>query len=100
LGHKELYDVEAKPPESDQSNSWNVRYTWWRIEDERLRQMLQALLLERFHLKFVRENSTGPIYLLQKSGKALLLRPTKAGSAASPEISAEAIGLGVSTIRR
>jgi uncharacterized protein (TIGR03435 family) len=39
--------------------------------------MLQTLLTERFQLKVRRETKTGPVYLLERSGKTLPLRPTK-----------------------
>ena len=39
--------------------------------------MMQTLLTERFQLKIHREIKTGPVYLLERSGKPLLLRPTK-----------------------
>ena len=48
-------------------------YTWFGIEDEHLRQMLQALLIDRFQLKFHRETKTGDVYLLEQGGKPLAL---------------------------
>jgi len=72
---KDVYDVEAKP--AAQSGAYSLRHTRSRIDDERVRQMLQTLLTERFHLKVRRETKTGPEYLLERSGKTLLLRPTK-----------------------
>lgn len=73
---KDTYDVEGKPPKNLQS-SIDLRYTWWRIEDEHLREMLQALLIDRFKLKFHRETKTGTVYLLERSGKTLRLSPTR-----------------------
>jgi len=35
--------------------------------------MLQALLIDRFQLKFHRETKTGDVYLLEQSGKPLAL---------------------------
>jgi uncharacterized protein (TIGR03435 family) len=72
---KDLYDVEAKPAAN--SGPYSLRHTREGIGDERLRQMLQTLLTERFHLKIDRLSNTGPIYLLEKSGKTLLLHSTK-----------------------
>src|ERR1700722_692431 len=72
---KDVYDVEAKP--AAQSGTYSLRHTRYGIGDERVRQMLQTLLIERFHLKVHRETKTGSVYLLERSGKALLLRPTK-----------------------
>jgi uncharacterized protein (TIGR03435 family) len=72
---KDVYDVEAKAPQ--QSGTYSLRHTWFGIEDERLRQMLQTLMTDRFQLKLRREMKTGSIYLLEKSGKTLLLGPTQ-----------------------
>lgn len=75
---KEQYDVVAKAPED--SKPYDLRHTWYRIEDPRLRQMLQALLVDRFRLKVHRETKIGQVYLLVKSGKAIPLKPTDAPS--------------------
>jgi uncharacterized protein (TIGR03435 family) len=72
---KDAYDVEARP--SARSGPYNLRHTRFGIGDERLRLMLQTLLAERFHLKVHREANTGAVYLLEKSGKPLLLRPSQ-----------------------
>jgi uncharacterized protein (TIGR03435 family) len=72
---KDAYDVEAKP--AAQSGAYSLRHTMYGIGDERLRQMLQTLLTERFQLKVRRETKTGAVYLLERSGKKFLLRPTK-----------------------
>jgi uncharacterized protein (TIGR03435 family) len=72
---KDVYDVEAKP--SPQSGAYSLRHTRYGIVDERVRLMLQTLLAERFQLKVHRETKTGPVYLLERSGKPLLLHPTK-----------------------
>jgi uncharacterized protein (TIGR03435 family) len=78
---KTLYDVEAKPSETSPHKQWNLRHSNYRIEDERLCQMLQALLADRFQLKFHRESKTGNVFLLQKSGKTISLVPSKAAEA-------------------
>lgn len=72
---KDVYDVEAKP--AVQSATYSLRHTRFGIGDERLRQMLQTLLTERFQLKVHRETKTGSVYLLERSGKKFLLLPTK-----------------------
>jgi len=72
---KDVYDVEAKSAEQSGTNS--LRHTRYGIGDERMRQMLQTLLTERFQLKVHRETKTGTVYLLERSGKTFLLRPTK-----------------------
>ena len=71
---KEVYDIEAKP--AAQSGVYSLRHTRFGIGDERLRQMLQTLLTERFQLEIHRETKTGPVYLLERSGKILALRST------------------------
>src|SRR6185503_12404742 len=68
----DIYKVEAKPTEASIKN---LRYTVFGIDDEHLREMLQALLIDRFQLRFHRETKTGDVYLLERSGKTLRLRP-------------------------
>jgi uncharacterized protein (TIGR03435 family) len=63
------YDIEAKPPEAVPGGALNLRYSLFDIEDEHLRQMLQSLLVQRFQLKFHREEKTGNVYVLEQSGK-------------------------------
>ena len=75
---KQRYDLEAKPPEAVSSGGFNPRHSNSGIEDERLRQMLQALLIDRFHLKFHQETKTGTVLLLERSGKAVTLQSTNA----------------------
>jgi uncharacterized protein (TIGR03435 family) len=79
------YDLEAKPPETFSAKPLDLRYTNWVIEDERLRLMLQTLLIDRFQLKFRREQRTGTVYLLERSDKPLRLRPTKMPQAPDKE---------------
>jgi uncharacterized protein (TIGR03435 family) len=67
------YNIEAKPPEGLQRSIKDLRHTLFDIEDVRLRGMLQALLIDRFHLKYHRETKTGDVYLLERSGKTLRL---------------------------
>ncbi|HEX3940687.1 MAG TPA: M56 family metallopeptidase [Acidobacteriaceae bacterium] len=74
------YDIEAKAP-TDIQWKMNPRFSWFNIEDERLREMLQALLIDRFQLKVHRETKTGDVYLLEKSGKSIPLSATKAFTA-------------------
>ncbi len=74
---KDNYNLEAKPPEGAQPPAFNLRHSLFGIDDLCLREMLQSLLIERFQLKFHRETRTGTIYLLERSGKPLHLRPAK-----------------------
>jgi uncharacterized protein (TIGR03435 family) len=72
---KDAYDVEAKP--AAQSGDYSLRHTRFGIHDERIRQMLQTLLAERFQLKVRRETKSGQVYLLEKSGRKIPLVATK-----------------------
>jgi uncharacterized protein (TIGR03435 family) len=76
---KDLYDVEAKPPANLQPAITNLRHSNFAIADERLREMLQTMLIDRFHLKFHRETKTGKVYLLERGSGALQLHPTGDG---------------------
>ena len=67
------YDVEAVPPESLRASITDLRHTWYTIDDPRLRQMLTALLIDRFHLQFHRETKIRTVYLLERNGKVLRL---------------------------
>jgi uncharacterized protein (TIGR03435 family) len=79
-----LYDIVAQPPQDSPPTRYDTRFGWVRIEDPRLRQMLQALLIDRFQLKLLRQTVTGPIYLLEKSGKPIPLRPADVPIPADP----------------
>ncbi len=82
---KQQYNLVAKPPEAIRETMPDTRHTLFSIKDERLRQMLQTLLIERFQLKIHRETSTGNVYLLEKSGKTLRLKPVEVAAVnASP----------------
>lgn len=74
------FDIEAEPPAGMQHN-FDTRHTWYTIEDPILRQMLQALLIDRFHLKYHIEKRTGDVYILVRNGKTLRLRPSKESGA-------------------
>ncbi len=78
---KDTYDIEAKPPEALQSSIRSLRYTNFGIDDERLRAMLQTLLIDRFQLKLHRETKTGDVCLLERGGKTLRLRPAESRTA-------------------
>jgi uncharacterized protein (TIGR03435 family) len=74
---KDAYDIEAKPPESLQPRIRDLRHTLFGIEDESLRRMLQAMLVERFQLQFHRESKTGDVYTLERNGKSLQLHASE-----------------------
>ncbi len=61
----ERYDIDATPPASSASSKSMPPYAKAPMNDEQ-RQMLQALLAERFQLKYHRETREGPVYLLVK----------------------------------
>ena len=67
----EVFTVEAKAPAS--AGITNLNHSLFDIDDERLRQMLQTLLIERFQLKVRRETRTGDVYQLTRTSKALRL---------------------------
>ena len=70
------YDIEAKPPESSPAIKLNnpVKKTPPSAEQ---RQMLQSLLMDRFHLKFHVEKRDGFVYILSRGNKPLKLQPPK-----------------------
>ena len=72
---KDPDDVEAKP--AAQSGTYSLRHTRFGIGDVHLREMLQTLLKDRFHLNLVPETKIGSIYVLERTGKAFLPRPTE-----------------------
>jgi len=74
---KEEYRIEAVPPPEWRTKITNLKHGVSDIEDEHLRQMLQALLIDRFQLKVRRETKTGTVYLLKRGGKTLRLRPAQ-----------------------
>ena len=77
---KEQYDLEAIPPTDIQPAITNLRHGLFDIDDQRLREMLQALIVDRFHLTFHRETRTGKIYLLVKRGSTVAIHSTDDGS--------------------
>jgi uncharacterized protein (TIGR03435 family) len=75
---KDRYDIQAEAPKTPQSALMAPEYAWSTLKNKQMQLMLQALLIDRFQLKFHRETKTGTVYILEKSGKTLKLRPTKA----------------------
>jgi uncharacterized protein (TIGR03435 family) len=74
---KDIYLVEGQPPENLRSSIRNLRHTLFGMEDERLCEMLQTLVADRFQLRFHRETSSGDVYLLERTGKPLGLQPAE-----------------------
>jgi uncharacterized protein (TIGR03435 family) len=71
---QQMFDVEGKPPEELRSEIPEGEYSNSGIQDARVRSMLQALLIERFHLKFHMENKPGTVYLLERGDGPLRLK--------------------------
>jgi uncharacterized protein (TIGR03435 family) len=72
---KDHFDLEAKMPQ--ELGPYDMRHANFDIGDERIREMMQAMLTERFHLTFHRETATGTVSIMEQSGKPLLLVPSK-----------------------
>jgi uncharacterized protein (TIGR03435 family) len=89
---KDTYFVEADPSDALRPRIKSFRYTVYGIDDPLLRQMLQALLIDRFQLKFHRETKTGDVYLLKRNEKPLALNPAKIPAGASESTSFGSIG--------
>lgn len=67
----EGWTIEAKIPAD--AGIKNLRYGNYDIEDPRIRQMLQALLIERFQLKVSREARVGDVYELRRTDRPFKL---------------------------
>jgi uncharacterized protein (TIGR03435 family) len=72
----ERFMIEAKPPASSKLNSITTSKRETPLVEEQ-RQMLLALLMDRFQLKFHRESQEGVVFLLTKGPKALTLEGPK-----------------------
>jgi uncharacterized protein (TIGR03435 family) len=71
------YDIVAKPPESSDSTKLNSANMNTPLSDEQ-RQMLRALLIDRFQLKFHNGTKYGRVYILSRGKKPLKLQePTQ-----------------------
>jgi uncharacterized protein (TIGR03435 family) len=73
----DFYNVEALPGGVVK----DLRYTLFGIEDARLREMLQSLLIDRFQLKLSRTSKPGDVYTLERGEKTIKLRPVDGGPA-------------------
>jgi len=72
----EPFMIEAKPPASSQLSSFTPSNREAPLIEEQ-RQMLLALLIDRFRLKFHRESKEGVVYLLTRGPRALALERPK-----------------------
>jgi uncharacterized protein (TIGR03435 family) len=73
---EDRFDVMGKPPESSPLSQYKPASFKSPLLPEQ-RQMLQAVLADRFQLQSHWETKEGPIYLLVKNGKALKLLDSK-----------------------
>ena len=83
-GHHEGYSIVAMPPDSSELSKLSLSSPTYALTDEQ-RQMLQALLIDRFQLKYHREHKIGPVYVLIKGKGTVRLNPPKDASA-SPRV--------------
>jgi uncharacterized protein (TIGR03435 family) len=72
----DFFNIEAKPPDASFSAKSNPANPKLPMNEEQ-RQMLLALLIDRFHLKFHVESKEGPVYLLERGKGELKLNPPK-----------------------
>ena len=72
----ERFMIEAEPPASSKLSSFRPSNPEAPLVEEQ-RQMLLALLMDRFQLKFHRESKEGVVYLLTKGPKEVTFEPPK-----------------------
>jgi uncharacterized protein (TIGR03435 family) len=73
--NSDRFVIEAKPPEASASAASNPANSRMPLSDEQ-RQMLVALLIDRFQLRYRLASKQGPVYLLERgSGKLALQTP-------------------------
>jgi uncharacterized protein (TIGR03435 family) len=79
---QEQFDIDARPPASSDSSKRTGRRV--ALNDEQ-KQMLLALLVDRFQLKYHRDTRQGPVYFLVRTNKKLKMEEAKnKGPDASP----------------
>jgi len=71
---RDRFDLVAKLPQ--ELAPYDMRRSNNEIGDERIREMMQAMLADRFHLKFHWDTKQGTVSVLEQSGKPLPLVPT------------------------
>jgi uncharacterized protein (TIGR03435 family) len=77
--HEDRFDIDAKPPASSPASKLTPRLSKLPPNAEQC-QMLQALLMDRFHLLYHREKRDGAVYFLVSAHKLLRLQPSKDAS--------------------
>jgi uncharacterized protein (TIGR03435 family) len=73
-GHHDRFAIDAVPPDGSETSKLNPAHPTPLLTDEQ-RAMIQSLLIDRFHLKFHRENRTGAVYVLARGSGPLKLNP-------------------------
>ncbi|GGG86111.1 TIGR03435 family protein [Edaphobacter dinghuensis] len=95
---EDYYDVVGKPPSSSASIHSNPA-SFKSPPNQEQREMLQSLLIDRFHLRFHRESKQEPSYILERTGSTLKLEPPKDTTAyswaGSPDGGRVAFGTGL-----
>jgi uncharacterized protein (TIGR03435 family) len=90
---KDAYVIDAKAPEN--SGITNFNYSLYDIDDARLREMLQALLVDRFQLRMHRETKVGTAYELTRTDKPLGFSPATIPEGRDPASVRSDIGYAV-----
>lgn len=78
------YDIEALPPK--EAAITNLQHGVFEIADERLRQMLQSLLIRRFQLQSHRATEMGNVYLLKRGSKQPAFHLTDAAASSAGRV--------------
>jgi uncharacterized protein (TIGR03435 family) len=74
--NSDRFVIEAKPPESSASAASNPANSRMPLSEEQ-RQMLTALLIDRFQLRYHLASKQGPVYLLERGSGRLALQTPK-----------------------
>jgi uncharacterized protein (TIGR03435 family) len=74
--NEERYDIDAKPPASSQSSRYMPPYSKAPLTAEQ-HEMVQSLLVTRFHLQYRHETRDGPVYVLSRGNKPLRMTNSK-----------------------
>ena len=78
------YDVEAVAPK--EAAIKDLRYGLFEISDERLRQMLQSLLIRRFQLEFHTATESADVYILESGGRQPGFHETSAAPSSAGQV--------------
>ncbi len=67
------FDIEGKPSAELRITIPGGEFSNYGLQDAQVRSMLQALLIDRFHLKFHTESQQSTVYLLERGNSPLRL---------------------------